>query len=134
MIDRLNPRHVATGIAMLLAGSMAILLWAHELWQVALFMMVYAFSWGAGGSTMFAIRATYFGTKSFATISGLMITVQTLCGLAGVTAAAAIYDLQGSYDIAFAGLIVVGVFGALTMFAARQPKPPKGRSLSLTAE
>ena len=134
MIDRLNPRHVATGIAMLLAGSMAILLWAHELWQVALFMMVYAFSWGAGGSTMFAIRASYFGTKSFATISGLMVTVQTLFGLAGVTAAAAIHDLRDSYDIAFAGLIVVGLFGALTMFAARQPKPPGGRSLSLTAE
>ena len=81
---------------------MAILLWAHELWQVALFMAVYAFAWGSGGSTMFAIRATYFGTRSFATISGLMITVQTLFGLAGVTGAAAIHDLRDSYDIAFA--------------------------------
>ena len=83
---------------------------------------------------MFAIRATYFGTRSFATISGLMITVQTLCGLAGVTAAGAVYDLRGSYDLAFAGLIVVGLLGALTMFAARKPKPPDGRSLSLAAE
>ena len=134
LIDRLNPRYVATGIALLLAGSMWLLLWAHELWQVALFMVVYAFSWGAGGSTMFALRATYFGTRSFATISGLMITVQTLCGLAGVTAAGIIFDLRGSYDLAFAGLIVVGALGAVTMFLARQPKPPDGRGLSLAGE
>ena len=114
MIDRLNPRLVATGIALLLAGSMAILLWAHELWQVALFIVGLCLLMGRGREHDVRPSGDLLRHQELRHDLGLMITVQTLCGLAGVTAAGVIFDLRGSYDLAFAGLIVVGALGALT--------------------
>lgn len=125
LIDRFhNNRLVATIVGLMLAASMGILLWANELWQVVVFITVYAFSWGASGSAMFSIRAHYFGRKSFATISGIMITVQTIGGFAGTTYAGFVFDSRGSYDLVFGTFIILGLLAALLIYAARKPPLP----------
>jgi sugar phosphate permease len=110
MNDAFGTKPVAVASVCLLAVSCIILAYAQTLWQVMLFVSIYAPSYGCSAATMPAIKGDYFGRKSFGSILGLSGMVQMAGSMLGPIFAAYIFDTSGSYRIAFltfAGLLVI---------------------------
>ena len=110
MNDAFGTKPVAVASVCLLAVSCLILAYAQNLWQVMLFVAIYAPSYGCSAATMPAIKGDYFGRKSFGSILGLSGIVQMGGSMLGPIFAAYIFDTSGSYTIAFltfAGLLII---------------------------
>ena len=110
MNDAFGTKPVAVASVCLLAVSCLILAYAQNLWQVMLFVAIYAPSYGCSAATMPAIKGDYFGRKSFGSILGLSGMVQMSGSMLGPIFAAYIFDTSGSYSIAFltfAGLLII---------------------------
>jgi len=74
---------------------------------------------GCGGTYPLAsaLLAQTFGRDEFAPMFGLMLMISSPPGLVGPIMAAAIYDANGNYDLAFA-VFVAALFGALFLVRA----------------
>ena len=110
MNDAFGTKPVAVASVCLLAVSCLILAYAQNLWQVMLFVAIYAPSYGCSAATMPAIKGDYFGRKSFGSILGLSGMVQMGVSMLGPIFAAYVFDTSGSYSIAFltfAGLLII---------------------------
>jgi MFS family permease len=84
--------------------------------------MVHGLAWGVRGPLMMAIRADFYGRRSFGTIMGYSNIIVMLGPLAGPAIAGALYDVQGDYRMAF--LVVAGIAAAGTAAFVLSRKPP----------
>ena len=84
-------------------------------------LALYAVAYGGSIVLPVSLQADYFGRKSFATIRGLMSTVQTVGTLIGPVFAGVVFDLTGDYLLAFAGFAVAGFVAMLLVAGIRRP-------------
>ena len=84
-------------------------------------LALYAVAYGGSIVLPVSLQADYFGRKSFATIRGLMSTVQTTGTLIGPVFAGVVYDYTGDYLLAFAGFAVAGFVAMLLVAGIRRP-------------
>ena len=84
-------------------------------------LVLYAVAYGGSIVLPVSLQADYFGRKSFATIRGLMSTVQTVGTLIGPVFAGVVFDLTGDYLLAFAGFAVAGFVAMLLVAGIRRP-------------
>jgi len=103
--------------------ALTILLTAQSLWQVYLFVIIFALSYGVAPLQQ-SIIGDYFGRKRFATIRGTMALIEALPITIGPIYAGYIYDVTHSYQVAFVAFIVVYFLAAIVFFLAKSPKPP----------
>ncbi|MBI4282189.1 MAG: MFS transporter [Chloroflexi bacterium] len=125
--DIIGTKALAVGSACTLAFSFLIIAQAHSLWQVWLFVAIYAPSYGASAATMPAIKGDYFGRRNFGTIMGLAGILQTGGSMFGPVFAGYVYDVTKSYRLAF--LVIAGVLliaAALFMSLGRPRYSAKG--------
>jgi MFS family permease len=75
---------------------------------------------------MAALIANYYGRDCYATVLGVVITLQVLSWSASPTIAGAIYDATNTYTLAFILSIISTFIGIIFVLLARQPKssPP----------
>ena len=85
------------------------------------FAVLYGFSFGGRGPLFIAIRADFFGPRSFATIFGLSQVVLTVGIFIGPIFAGWIYDVMGRYGMAFLIMAAINVFAMGVLLAARKP-------------
>ena len=92
--------------------------------DVILFITIYLVFYTAGQSAHTAtdqtVVADFFGISRFATIKGSMQLIALLGGIAGPIMAGKIYDIYGSYDLAFIILCPVVSLGTISVFMARK--------------
>ncbi|MFH1560241.1 MAG: MFS transporter [Chloroflexota bacterium] len=125
--DIIGTRRVAVGCILSLAFSFLIIAQAHTLWQVWLFVLIYAPSYGCSAATMPAIKGDFFGRRNFGTIMGLAGILQTGGSMFGPVFAGYVYDITKSYRIAFfvfAGLLMISA----ALFLSLKPPRYSGRS------
>ena len=84
-------------------------------------LVSYAVAYGGSIVLPVSLQADYFGRKSFATIRGLISTVQTIGTLIGPVFAGVVFDLTGNYSLAFAGFAVAGFVAMLLVAGIRRP-------------
>lgn len=89
--------------------------------MIALFLLVYAPGYGGLAAVNHAIRGEYFGRRHFGTIMGFMGMVQMAGTISGPVVAGLIWDLSGSYTLAF---IVFGIASLLSMLLFLLAKRP----------
>ena len=93
-------------------------------------LFVFAPIYGIAHGGFFAIAspsvAHYFGMRSHGTIFGFVLFFGTLGGTVGPLLSGRIFDVTGSYDIAFMILIGFAIFGLLLTAALRPVKPVDG--------
>ncbi len=119
--DRIAKRYVIAVLLLLLAGSFLLLGHVKSLWQLFIFLALYAPAYGGEATLMQTIRGEYFGRRAFGTIMGFMGMVMILGTVAGPLFAGYAWDITGSYNLAFmvfAGTMAVAV--GLVLLA----KPP----------
>ena len=113
-------------------GALIILLIAQSMWQVYLFVIIFALGYGIAPLNV-AIIADYFGRKNFATIRGIMALIYAVGVITGPIYSGYIYDATQSYQVAFLTFIVLYALAALVFIFAKRPKPPAGATSYTTS-
>ena len=94
---------------------------AVETWQIALFLLLYAPSYGGAIPLRPSIQAEYFGRSSFGAIQGVVFACTAAGGMLGPIFAGWMFDTHGSYQLAF--LILAGVNGLAVPATLLMPNP-----------
>ena len=122
--DTFGTKIIAVGSVCTLAVSCIVIAYAQDLWHIFLFVALYAPSYGCSAATMPAIKGDYFGRRSYGTIMGLSGMVQMAGSMMGPVYAAYVFDVTGSYRIAFLSFAALLIISA-ALFASL--KPPRYR-------
>lgn len=99
--DRYSKKKLLILSAVLQAVGVLIFAYIKEPWMIIPFLIFYAPGFGGPIPLLPAIQADYFGTKSFASVRGLMALGYSIPGILGPWIAGLICDMQGSYTLAF---------------------------------
>jgi len=117
--DRFDKRRVAslgfviTSLGLLSFGSIP----SAGTWILVPSLVLVGLGWGGPVPMMPALLREYFGRVRLATVLGLVMGVAALCSMVGPPLAGLVFDILGSYQIAwfgFAGLVVVGIISLVT--------------------
>ena len=122
--DRVNKRLLIV-IAMLGHSSgLMVLAFADAYWTLFVFAVLVGLGWGARVPAMQALRAEYFGGRSFGTIMGFSSLIIMFGMILGPLIAGASYDITGSYRTGFVLLATAATAGAAFFWFAVRPAPP----------
>ncbi len=127
--DRIEKRYVTAGLLMLLAGSLVLLGQVKSLWQLVIFLVLYAPAYGGLATLMLAIRGQYFGRKAFGTIMGLSGMVTMLGTVAGPIFAGYTWDITGDYKLAFMVFAAAMALAVGLILWTRQPFKEEAREV-----
>lgn len=130
LADRVPKRFVMAATIGLAALGALVLAHVTVWWHLIFFVLIYGVGWGGGATTMSIVRAEYFGRRAFGTISGMMDFVQMFGLVLGPIFAGLVYDLTGSYYLAFMVFAVTGALGAAMMVFLRPPQQSVSQGLS----
>ena len=83
------------------------------------FALFYGFAHGGLFTVVSPIVAEFFGMQSHGVIFGTILFFGTLGGAAGPLLCGRIYDLTGSYDLAFTILAALAFIGLILVFSLR---------------
>jgi sugar phosphate permease len=122
--DRTSKRTIAAACMMGHAAAMLLLAFASAFWMVIAFGALQGLAWGMRGPLMSAIRADYFGSQAFGTISGLSSMILMIGMMAGPLVAGILADRTGSYVPGFTILAACAATGSIFFVLARRPAPP----------
>ncbi|MBI4236757.1 MAG: MFS transporter [Chloroflexi bacterium] len=123
--DRYDKRALLILALLLQAGGLLILATAHALWQLLLYTVVFGTGFGALRPLSGALRADYFGRRSFGAIQGVGASVQTAGTMAAPLLTGWLADSLGSYRPAFLALAALNVVGVLVALLLRSPAHPR---------
>ncbi len=82
----------------------------HSPWMIIPFLLTYGPGYAARFPLSPAIQADHFGTKTFASLRGLYALGFTIPGLIAPFFAGWVYDVQGSYHLAFTIFAILCIF------------------------
>ncbi len=119
--DRFDKRMIIVICMVFHGAGMLLLAYASSLWMVIGFALLHGWGWGTRGPLMVAIRADYFGAKSFGTIMGFSSLIVMLGMTVGPIIAGVIADRTGSYSTGLATLGVAAMLGSVFFIFATKP-------------
>jgi MFS family permease len=119
--DMFGTKPMAVASVCSLAVSCLVIAYAQNLWHIMIFVALYAPAYGSSAATMPAIKGDYFGRKSYGSILGLSGMVQMAGSVLGPVYAAYVYDVSGSYRIAFISFAVLLMVSAALFWSLKRP-------------
>lgn len=122
--DRFDKRRLAVGCMVVQTAVLVTLAVATTLPVVIGAALVHGLAWGLRGPAMNAIRADYFGVRSFGTIMGWSMGFVSLGMLAGPLVVTAFAAGAGGYPLGFAAITVLTVVGMVAFLVVRPPRRP----------
>ena len=125
--DRFNKRAIVVGCMLAHASGLLLLASATAFWAVGAFAVLHGLAWGIRGPLMSAIRADYFGSAAFGTITGISSMVVMFGMVGGPIIAGVLADRTGSYEMGFRSLAGLAALGSIFFVLARRPSPPQRR-------
>jgi MFS family permease len=93
-------------------------------WLLIIFLLTYGPGFGGPIPLWAAMQADYFGTKNFGTIMGLLTLTSVIGGLSSPIIAGWIFDVMGSYKLAWQIATLVILPAIPLMLFALPPKKP----------
>jgi MFS transporter, OFA family, oxalate/formate antiporter len=109
--DTIGGKRSLTICFTILIASLAWLLVADKAWMLFVFAVIYGFAHGGLFTVMSPTLAELFGTGSHGTLFGIILFCGTIGGATGPLLTGYIFDLSGSYHVAFIVLIALAVMG-----------------------
>ncbi len=122
--DRIGIKKTIAMILTILVLALVGLLFSREAWQFYLFAAFFGFTFGSLGVAESILSVWLFGLKSNSLILGVIDFGATTGSAIGPLAAGYIFDVAGSYQIAFilsAALSLMGLLLTLFLKPARNP-------------
>ena len=120
--DRFSKRIICFYCMIFHGSGMLILAFFDDYSMVLLFSVLHGIAWGVRGPQMVAIRADYFGTRSFGKIFGISSMVVMFGTILGPIICGLVVDHYGIYRNAFIMIGLISYIGALLFFFARKPR------------
>ncbi|MFH1382136.1 MAG: MFS transporter [Chloroflexota bacterium] len=121
LADIIDKRHVMAVCMGLLAVACFILASAQTWLYLVIFVIVYSPGYGGGAILMNDLRGEFFGRRNFGTIMGFMDMVQIAGVVAGPVFAGWIFDVTGSYRLAFMTFAFVALVSTVLILITRRP-------------
>ncbi len=109
--DRIGARMSLMACFSLLTASLVWLQFADTTWALFLFAAMYGPAHGGFFTITSPSVAEYFGTRAHGTIFGLVISCGTFGATLGPIVAGSLFDMSGSYTVAFALLLGFSLTG-----------------------
>lgn len=100
--DTVGRKAPAIACALLQVGALLWLMWARELWMLYVFAIAFGFLWGGLGVLTIALIGDVFGMRSIGAIMGMMSAGWALGAASGPAIGGYIFDISGTYFMAFA--------------------------------
>jgi MFS family permease len=122
--DRIGNRQVFIIGFVLLVVSLFGLMLARELWMLYLFAVVFGFPMGGMTPSESPLIAWLFGMRSHGLIYGMARLGFTVGAAIGPFMTGYIFDLNGSYQVAFLVCAAVSVAGLIFTVALRPTRRP----------
>lgn len=119
--DRYQKRLIMSAALVLHALAVACLFVEHSIAALAAFIIVFGMGLGGGSVVVPLLVGEYFGLRAFGTILGLVTISGTLGAALGPVATGRIFDVTGSYDLAFILHIASFCTAAVAMLLLRRP-------------
>jgi len=121
LADKVDKRRVLAFTYLLIGlGSLAFAT-IQRPWQIVLFLFLYPPGHGGTVPVRFALLADYFGRRSFGTLVGLTMTLTAVFGIIGPVFTGWMFDVTGSYRMAF---IIMGLLVLPTVPVTLMVKQP----------
>ena len=117
--DFVSKRHLLAITMFTQAIGVIILAYASSVLHIYVFVLIYGLAYGGAIPLLMAFRGELFGRKRFATISGLMAPFRTIGSVGGPIFAGYIFDLTGSYRIAFQAFALLAVLSAIFFYSIK---------------
>lgn len=131
--DRYSKKNLIIIAAAMEAAGVFVFAYIDAPWMIIPFLLLYGPGFGAPIPLMQAIQADYFGTKSFASLRGLMSIGWTIPGLVAPYLAGWLCDIQGDYRMAFTIYAVICIFAIPTMMAVNVKQASRKEAVIETA-
>lgn len=109
--DRIGNKQATIIAFILMSAALFWLLPATEVWMLYLFAVVFGFAHGGHAPSQSPLVAGFFGLRSHGLIFGIMGFAFTIGSAIGPLLAGYIFDVTGSYHIAFLLCAVLGIAG-----------------------
>ena len=110
------------GFSFIQGLSIFVLLVADSTAVVFLYAVLLGIGFGGRVPLIIAIRGTYFGRRSFASITGISQIPMNLFQLAAPLFAGIVFDITGSYTMPFATIACICIFGGSLFGFLGEPK------------
>jgi MFS family permease len=126
LMDRVPARFAfMMGLCCFFLGSvLAISANSHALWIAYIAAILYGTGFGWTFTCMTTITAHYYGPAAYPRLSGLVMLVTAIfCSPAGFIGGK-LFDVYGSYTLAFELNMVIAAAGMIALFFATMPVPP----------
>lgn len=117
--DRIGNRTVLIIAFVLMAITLFWLISAKELWMLLLFAAVFGFAYGSCDSPISPLVATLFGLRSHGLLIGILSIGFTIGTATGPYLAGYIFDVEGSYQVAFLIFTIVAIIGLILVTVLR---------------
>ena len=124
---RVEKRLIAIAAMFGHSAALCMLVFGGSLPWVIAFAILHGLSWGLRGPTMQALRADYFGRRSFAQILGFSGPMITSGMVAGPLIVGLLADHSGSFQPGFLVVASLAALGSIFFILARPPKKRPSR-------
>jgi MFS family permease len=125
--DRLGPRRLLAGALLLYALGLLLLAHASGTYGLYIYAPIMGIGFGASQVGAMAMLSHYFGTKPFASLTGVGMLIQTGCASIVPIIAGAYFDVHHTYTLAIYILAAMSVGAGALLFAARRPIRDRSR-------
>ncbi len=122
LADRFHKPHVMCLALLLLTAGMFFLFRIQSAGTLPAFLFSFGIAFGGGAVLIPLLVSECFGLRSFGRILGLIMVSATLGGAIGPVVTGRIYDVSGSYGLAFILHTAAFAFAAVTVYFLRAPK------------
>ncbi len=110
-------RRKIVAVTMILQGIAVLILgYATSIIHVYIFVAIYGLTYGGCIPLLMAFRGDIFGRKNFAQMSGIMSPFRMIGNVIGPVLAGYIFDVTGSYRIAFTFFTVLAILSGISFY------------------
>ena len=117
--DYVSKRLLLTAVMMIQALGVLIFAYASSVVHVYASIVIYGLAYGGAIPLLMAFRGELFGRKRFASISGIMAPFKMIGNVGGPIFAGYVFDVTGSYRLAFLSFVVLAVLSAASFLMIR---------------
>ena len=122
--DRFDMRYLLFATSVIQALGIWIFINITTIGMAYVFAAIYALGYGGAIPLTLAFRGRLFGRKAFATIGGITSALTSIAAVAAPVFAGYIFDVSGSYSVAFYTFLGLVSLSGLVFLLIRYPKPP----------
>ena len=122
--DRIGERKTLIISYGMKAVGLVVFVLARNLTHILIFVAIYGAGYGGSIPVSTSLRASYFGRKAYATITGYTTFFGAISNVAYPIFAGWCYDVYKSYTFAFAVITGIQLLAMVFMYFAKKPVPP----------